>query len=709
VKRKNLTQKGIILSGRARVPVPKPSWQGLALVTILSLSAFLDLFRLTSEGYGNPYYAAAVKNMLVSWRNFFFVSFDAGFVSVDKPPLGLWIQAASAKLFGFHGWSLLLPQALAGVLCVALLYYLVRRAFGPVAGLIAAFALAVTPISVVTSRNNTMDMLLVLTVLVAAWAVTRAVETGRLRWLLVGAFVVGLGFNIKMLQVFLILPAFYLLYLAAAPLSWGRRCVHLGAATVVLVVVSLSWAVVVDLTPADQRPYVRGSSNNTVMDLIFGWNGAARLLGGGAVPAEEGGAADVQSTQLPSDSQRSPRVGFQGGPPGSDPGGIGENGEREPFRLLNQHLAGQIGWLLPLALVGLLAASWQRRPRLLLDRRQQALLLWGTWLLTQVMFFSFAGTFHRYYLVMLAPAIAALVGVGVVTLWNDYRSSGWRGWLLPLMLVSMSALHVHILADYPDWSGRLTPVIVGLCLVAVVVLVVLRLRPRPKAGAYAAGAVTVGILALLIGPMVWATIPLGKKDAMRATMIPFAGPDVPRNRPVPTRPLAFPGGAGLQAGNSPLTAVDPAMMNYLQANQGSARFLLAASNVIFAAPIILQTDESVISIGAFMAREPVLSAAELAGLAEEGAVRFFLVPDEERMMEMMSGYLSSQPSAQQGSPQGSPGEERGFSQNETTSWVQDNCQQVPRELWQSSTTSSDQVEDPMLRLQALYDCGTGGQ
>ncbi|MEJ7816902.1 MAG: glycosyltransferase family 39 protein, partial [Rubrobacter sp.] len=270
-----LTRKRTIISDGMRVPTAP--WHRLALAAILLLSAFLNLFRLTNEGYGIIYYAAAIKDMLASWHNFFFVSFDAGFVSVDKPPLGLWIQAASAYLLGFSGLSVLLPQALAGILCVALLYLLVHRAFGPVAALVAALTLAVTPISVATSRNNTMDMLLVLTVLLAAWAFIHAAESGRLRWLLVGAVVVGLGFNIKMLEAYLVLPAFYLLYMVAAPVSWRRRIVHLGVATVVLLVVSLSWAVVVDLTPATQRPYVGSTSDDTVTDLILGYNGLDRL------------------------------------------------------------------------------------------------------------------------------------------------------------------------------------------------------------------------------------------------------------------------------------------------------------------------------------------------------------------------------------------------------------------------------------------------
>src|SRR4051812_17441081 len=174
----DLTEEHTGFSGGARALKASSSWHMFALAAVLILSAFLNLFWLPSEGYANTYYAAAVKDMLASWRNFFFVSFDAGFVSVDKPPLGLWIQTASAWLFGFRSWSLLLPQAISGVLSVALLYHLVRRAFGPVSGLLAALALAVTPISVAVQRNNVMDALLILALLLAAWAFVVAAEKG---------------------------------------------------------------------------------------------------------------------------------------------------------------------------------------------------------------------------------------------------------------------------------------------------------------------------------------------------------------------------------------------------------------------------------------------------------------------------------------------------------------------------------------------------
>src|ERR671932_470990 len=307
-----LTRKSTTLSGGVRSLVSNLPWHGLALAAILILSAFLNLFRLTSEGYANEYYSAAVKNMLTSWHNFFFVSFDSGFVSVDKPPLGLWIQAASAYLFGFHGWALLLPQALAGILSVALLYHLVSRAFGSVAGLIAALVLAVTPVAVGVERTNNSDGLLVLTVLTGTWAVIQATETGRVRWLLLGAAIVGLGFNIKMLEAYLVLPALYLLYFLAAPVSWWRRFIHLGAATALLLVVSLSWAIAVDMTPADQRPYVGSSENNSALNLAFGYNGATRLLGREGTPGGTG-----LSTQENAQGDAAAGEGF--GPGGGGP------------------------------------------------------------------------------------------------------------------------------------------------------------------------------------------------------------------------------------------------------------------------------------------------------------------------------------------------------------------------------------------------------
>src|SRR5436309_5110601 len=262
-----------------RVQHRSPLWHRLALTAIMLISVFMNFFQLGQNGFGS-YYPAAVRSMMDNWHNFFFASYDpGGFVTIDKPPVGFWFEVASAKIFGFSPFSVLVPQALAGVLSVLLLYYLVQRHFGVVAGLLAALALALSPISIVTNRNITIDSTLALTLLVGAWAVLRAAETGRLRWLLLTAFIVGIGFNIKTLEAYLVVPAYGLLYLLAAPKSIWKRIGHLALAGVLLLAISLSWVVAVDLTPASQRPYVGSTQDNSELSLALGYNGIQRLLG----------------------------------------------------------------------------------------------------------------------------------------------------------------------------------------------------------------------------------------------------------------------------------------------------------------------------------------------------------------------------------------------------------------------------------------------
>src|SRR5712692_3360454 len=298
------------------------AWHRLGLVGVTLISVFMNFYELGQNGFGS-YYPAAVLSMTDNWHNFFFVAYDpGGFVSIDKPPVGFWLEAASAKIFGFNSVSILLPQALAGVLSVLLLYYLVRRHFGVVAGLLAALALAITPISVVTNRDVTIDSTLALFLLVGAWAVIRAAETGKLRWLLLSAVIVGIGFNIKMLEAYLVVPAFGLLYLLAAPKSIWKRIGHLALAGLVLLAVSFSWIVAVDLTPASQRPYVDSTQDNSELNLAFGYNGIERLLGG-----IFGGRGGSRGGGPPNATNRSVNTNGNGGstntgtPPANENGG----------------------------------------------------------------------------------------------------------------------------------------------------------------------------------------------------------------------------------------------------------------------------------------------------------------------------------------------------------------------------------------------------
>lgn len=253
----------------------------IALTLILILSAVLNFVNIGLEGYGNSYYAAGVKSMTMSLKNFFFVAFDpSGYVTVDKPPLGFWLQAISAKIFGFSGWSILLPQALAGVISVWVLYRIVKRSFGCVPALISALCLSVTPVFVAASRNNTIDNTLVMTLLFACWALSVAAEKGKMKYLLISLALVGVGFNIKMLEAYMVVPAIYIVYLLCTTVSFKKRILHLFIGTLVMVLVSFSWATIVDLVPASSRPYVGSSTNNSELELIIGHNGVERLSGG---------------------------------------------------------------------------------------------------------------------------------------------------------------------------------------------------------------------------------------------------------------------------------------------------------------------------------------------------------------------------------------------------------------------------------------------
>jgi len=645
---------------------PSWLWHRLALGGVMLISIFMNFYQLGRNGFGNLYYAAAIRSMLDNLHNFLYVSFDpGGFVSIDKPPLGFWLQAASAKIFGFTPFSIFLPQALAGVLSVLLLYYLVRRHFGVVAGLLAALALAISPISVLTNRNNTIDSTLVLVMLLGAWAVLRAAESGKLRWLLLCAVFVGLGFNIKMLEAYLVVPAYGLLYLLAAPRRIWVRIAHLAVAALLLLTISLSWAVAVDLTPAASRPYVGSSQDNSEISLALGYNGIQRLLGQFGFRGGNSGSTSGNSTrQFPPVGTGSgtfnggnfpqPGAGGTGQPPqnlgnggggGGGSSGMFNTGNPGLLRLFNEPLAGQIVWLLPMALLGMLALAWQRRPRFREDRQQQSLILWGTWLLTMAVFFSVATFFHQYYLSTFAPAICALFGIGVVVMWQDYRRSGWRGWLLPLALLLTALEQIHIIVSDPSWGTWLIPLIAIPCALAAVILFAARLVPRLRHNVRVlAPALCLGLLALMLTSAVWSTIPV---LANEASMLPIAGPSGQS--------------AGGLGGSS---TTNTALIRYLQAHRGSAKYLVAVVSSNEADSIILETNQPVMALGGFSGSDPILTTTQLAALVKSGAVRFFLL---------------------NGSGGAGPG---GSGQSALITWIKQHSTVVSSSQWQSSSTSS---------------------
>jgi len=681
-----------------RVPVV---WHRLALGGILLIAVFMNFYRLGQNGF-DSYYPPAVKSMMDNWHNFFFAAYDpGGFTSLDKPPVGFWFQVASAKLFGFTPFSVLLPQALAGVLSVLLLYSLVQRHFGRTAGLLAALALALSPISVVTNRNVTVDSTLTLAMLVGAWAVLRAAETGRLRWLLLCAAIVGVGFNIKMLEAYLVVPAYGLLYLLAAPRSIWKRVVHLAVASILLLVISFSWALAVDLTPASQRPHVGSTQDNSEISLALGYNGLQRLLGLGP------GTTNSSSGQVIMGGDGAPPEGITAAPGGAD----GFGGAPGPLRLFTQPLGGQIGWLLPLAIFGMIALAWQGRPRLQSDRKFRSLVLWGMWLLTMGIFFSVAGFIHEYYLTVMAPAIAALCGIGLVTMWQDYRRSGWRGWLLPLALVATAAEQVYILTSYPEWGRWMIPLISVLCILAAGVLLGARLAPhiRIKARRHPAWgrsspiyrgspvyrrtrfllpALALGVVALLLSPALWAAIPILQGTE---SDLPLAGP-AQQGGPgiVPVSPMQG-NGAGIGLHDT----VDPALIRYLEEHQGNAQILVATNSN--ADGLILATNKPVLPLEGFSSYP--LTTTELASLVAKGRLRFFLLNQMQ-----IPPQLLDQSSGQGQSIQivgGGPGKDQ---LSAITTWVTQHCKTVPPGLWQSSSTSSGPGGGSGQNGAQLYDC-----
>ncbi|MFI7157408.1 ArnT family glycosyltransferase [Micromonospora chalcea] len=449
----------------APAPVPEETradrWARPALLGLLAATALLYLWGLGASGWANAFYSAAVQAGSQNWTAFFYGSSDAAnSITVDKTPASLWLMALSVRIFGLSSWSILVPQALLGVASVGVLYATVRRWYGPAAGLLAGTVLALTPVATLMFRFNNPDALLVFLLVAAAYATVRAVETASTRWIALTGVLVGFGFLTKMLQAFLVIPVFAGVYLLAAPTGLGRRIRQLLLAGLAVVVSAGWWVAIVELVPASARPYVGGSQNNSILELTLGYNGLGRITG------DEVGS-----------------VGGGGGRPG---GGGPFSGQTGLLRMFDTEVGGQISWLLPAALILLVAGLWLagRAPRT--DRTRAGLLLWGGWLLVTGLIFSFmSGIFHAYYTVALAPAVGALVGIGVTALWGARAGAAsaapgpaaaarWRGFAATLVLAATLAVTAwwswHLLGRTPDWYPWLRPTVLAVGLTAAVLL-----------------------------------------------------------------------------------------------------------------------------------------------------------------------------------------------------------------------------------------------
>jgi len=579
------------------------------LLALLALAAALNLWSLGTNGMANDYYSAAVRAMSESWHAFLYGSFDAaGIMTVDKPPLALWIQALSVRVFGFSAWSMLVPQALMGIAAVGLLYDLVRRRFGRAAAFTAGLVLALTPISVAIWRHNNPDALLALCSVAAVWAVVRGLEDGRTRWLVLAGVCVGLGFEAKMAAALLVVPGLAAAWLWIAPRGRLAAVRQLFAGGAALAVVGLAWPVLVWLTPAADRPWVSGTNDNSIWSLILGYNGLGRLFG------QDGGPAGAQAG------------GFPGGGGGFGGGNGPFGGQPGVLRLLNESLGGQAGWLLGFALVaglGLLALTRLRRTD---PRTGWLLAVGGAFAVIAVAFSKAEGIFHPYYTSLLAPFTAALVGAAVGM---ALRGGTLARIVVPLAIAGGVVTERMVLADNPgqlDWvSGAV--LVSGLAAAAGLALAqTARLRALAVAAAMAI---------LLVAPGTWAVQTLGHPTN---GTFPAGGPATAGFGGGPGGFGGAPGGAGGASGTAPGTAGGfgggrgfggfggdtsslAAAVAYAKAH-GGGTIVIGSQTGASAQVIAGGTD--VAGIGGFSGRESEVSLAWLADAVEQGRIRWVI-------------------------------------------------------------------------------------
>lgn len=611
-----------------------PRWARPVLWAILVLATGLYAWNLSSLT-GNSFYNAAVYSGTKSWKAFFFGALDSGsFITVDKPPGALWVMGISARIFGYGDWQLALPMVAAGVGSVALLYRMVRKDFGHVAATIAALVLTLTPITVAITRDTNPDPVLVLLMLLGAAGLLKAVRGGRLAPLVWSAVAIGFAFNTKMMQAYVVLPAFFVVYLFAAKVSLGKRIRNLAVATVALVVSSAWWMVIVDLIPASSRPYIGGSTDNTVWDLVIGYNGFGRIFG---ASAGTGGAGN----------------------------GASFGGTASIYRMFNSIMGGQISWLIPFAVIALVSGLLLRGRAPRTDSRRAALLLWGGWFLLHYLTFSLAeGTFHPYYVTAMAPGIAALAGAGGVAMYQAFRerSAARWGWVLPAS-VAGSAVWAVVLLRRASGSGTIytvAEVVVGAgAAIAVIGLLVGRFTERQRLMGVAALA---AVVALLAGPAAYS---VSAATSQTNGTNPTAGPSTggmgggmggggartggsaptgtapSGTMPSGTKPSGAAssgtassgaasadgsasgptGGGGMGGG----TEVSTAMINYLKQHQDGATWLVAVATDQTASSIILQSGEPVISMGGWSGSDNAMTLAKLKTLVAEGKLHYIVI------------------------------------------------------------------------------------
>lgn len=562
----------------APAPARKPRWIKPSVAALLAGTGLLYLWDLAKTGWANDFYAMAAQAGTWSWKALFFGSLDPGnVVTVDKPPFSLWVMGLSGRLFGFSSWSLLVPNALAGVASVGLLYLAVRRLSGPGAGLLAGAVLALTPVAALMFRYDNPDAFLVLLLVAGAYCVVRALEHASTKWLVLAGVAIGFGFLDKMLQAFLVLPAFVLVYAVAAPTSPGRRIGQLVAAAGAVLVSAGWWIVAVAVWPVADRPYISGSTDNTVLELAFGYNGLGRIFGEGR--------------------------GGSGGAPAGGRGFGGFGGESGLTRLFGGEFGGEASWLLPAALLGLVAGLWftRRAPRT--DRTRAALLLWGGWLVVTTLVFSYmSGIIHPYYTVALAPGIAGTLGISARELWRGRANFAARA-VLAVMLATSAVWGFVLLARTPEWQPWIRYTLLVLAAVAVLALLFGADRARRLAPVVAIA----GLCGALLGTT---SFTLATAATAHSGGTPSSGPAVASGR-------GFGFGGGFGGGQT-----DAAVIDLLKGT--TTKWAAAQSSAMQSAGLALSSGRPVLAIGGFSGSDPAPTLAQFEQYVTAGDIHYYV-------------------------------------------------------------------------------------